>query len=104
MNLATRCTACGTMFRVVQDQLKVSEGWVRCGRCQAVFNAQENLFDLEHDTPPPWQPPAETADAAIGSASADDELAVSAALTSHINRWSQRFPVWLMYLSTMTCI
>jgi predicted Zn finger-like uncharacterized protein len=81
MNLATRCTACGTMFRVVQDQLKVSEGWVRCGRCQAVFNAQENLFDLEHDTPPPWQPPAETADAAIGSASADDELAVSAALT-----------------------
>ncbi len=43
------------MFRVVQDQLKVSEGWVRCGRCEAVFNAQENLFDLEHGTPPPWQ-------------------------------------------------
>ena len=45
------------MFRVVQDQLKVSEGWVRCGRCESVFNAQENLFDLEHDAPPPWQPP-----------------------------------------------
>lgn len=45
------------MFRVVQDQLKVSEGWVRCGRCEAVFNAQERLFDLEHDTPPPWHPP-----------------------------------------------
>ena len=45
MNLATRCTACGTVFRVVQDQLRVSEGWVRCGRCREVFNAVENLVD-----------------------------------------------------------
>ncbi|MBC8056514.1 MAG: zinc-ribbon domain-containing protein [Rhizobiales bacterium] len=52
MSLATRCTACGTVFRVVQDQLKVSEGWVRCGRCNEVFNALEGLFDLERDTPP----------------------------------------------------
>ena len=47
MSLATRCTSCGTAFRVVQDQLKVSEGWVRCGRCDVVFNALEGLFDLE---------------------------------------------------------
>lgn len=47
MSLATRCTSCGTVFRVVQDQLKVSEGWVRCGRCAEVFNALEGLFDLE---------------------------------------------------------
>lgn len=52
MSLATRCTACGTVFRVVQDQLKVSEGWVRCGRCNEVFNALEGLFDLERDSPP----------------------------------------------------
>lgn len=52
MSLATRCTACGTIFKVVQDQLKVSEGWVRCGRCQQVFNALEGLFDLERDPPP----------------------------------------------------
>lgn len=49
MSLATRCTACGTTFRVVQDQLKVSEGWVRCGRCDEVFNALEGLFDLGRD-------------------------------------------------------
>ena len=49
MSLATRCTACTTVFRVVQDQLKVSEGWVRCGRCDTVFNALEQLFDLERD-------------------------------------------------------
>ncbi|MEO8058343.1 MAG: zinc-ribbon and DUF3426 domain-containing protein [Burkholderiales bacterium] len=52
MSLATRCTSCGTVFRVVQDQLKVSEGWVRCGRCNEVFNALEGLFDLERETPP----------------------------------------------------
>jgi predicted Zn finger-like uncharacterized protein len=51
MSLATRCTSCGTVFRVVQDQLKVSEGWVRCGRCNEVFNALEGLFDLERDAP-----------------------------------------------------
>ena len=52
MSLATRCTQCGTIFRVVQDQLKVSEGWVRCGRCQEVFSALEGLFDLEREAPP----------------------------------------------------
>lgn len=59
MSLATRCTACGTVFRVVQDQLKVSEGWVRCGRCAEVFDAREQLFDLELEAPPPWPGPAE---------------------------------------------
>jgi predicted Zn finger-like uncharacterized protein len=33
------------MFRVVQDQLRVSEGWVRCGRCMQTFNATHSLFD-----------------------------------------------------------
>ena len=41
---------------MVQDQLKVSEGWVRCGRCNEVFNALEGLFDLERDTPPEVSP------------------------------------------------
>ncbi len=51
MSLATRCPACGTVFRVVRDQLKVSDGWVRCGRCSEVFNAAQRLFDLEPPTP-----------------------------------------------------
>ena len=45
--LATRCPACGTVFRVVRDQLRVSEGWVRCGRCAEVFNAADGLVDLD---------------------------------------------------------
>lgn len=56
--LATRCPACGTVFRVVPDQLRVSEGWVRCGRCSEVFNATQSLVDLDtavarKATPPP---------------------------------------------------
>ncbi|MEY2875753.1 MAG: hypothetical protein RLZZ373_3124 [Pseudomonadota bacterium] len=58
MSLATSCPACGTVFRVVQDQLKVSEGWVRCGHCQEVFNALEGLFDLSRrDTTTPEPSP-----------------------------------------------
>jgi predicted Zn finger-like uncharacterized protein len=63
MSLATRCPACGTVFRVVNDQLKVSEGWVRCGRCSEVFNAAQRLFELEADAapavPPQGRPMAE---------------------------------------------
>ena len=51
--LATRCSACGTVFRVVPDQLRVSEGWVRCGRCSQVFNALEGLVDLDTGLPKP---------------------------------------------------
>ncbi len=72
MSLATRCSACGTVFRVVQDQLRVSEGWVRCGRCEEVFNGLEGLFDLDDPartepiatssiSPPPSIPPADQA-------------------------------------------
>ncbi|WP_310462869.1 DUF3426 domain-containing protein [Sphaerotilus sp.] len=58
MSLATSCPSCGTVFRVVQDQLKVSEGWVRCGHCQEVFNALEGLFDLtRRDTTTPEPSP-----------------------------------------------
>lgn len=67
MSLATRCASCGTVFRVVQDQLKVSEGWVRCGRCDKVFNALEGLFDLDRDVPPDWDEPPEAAPVPGGS-------------------------------------
>ena len=72
MSLATRCPSCGTIFRVVQDQLKVCEGWVRCGRCDEVFSALEGLFDLERDAPPDWSPgenrPASAAEPLVAAA------------------------------------
>src|SRR5690606_5597537 len=45
MSMITSCPACGTMFRVVPDQLRISEGWVRCGHCTEVFDASANLSD-----------------------------------------------------------
>jgi predicted Zn finger-like uncharacterized protein len=44
MSLITRCPACQTSFRIVPDQLRISEGWVRCGQCQEVFNAALQLL------------------------------------------------------------
>lgn len=47
MSQITCCPSCGTQFRVVADQLRISDGWVRCGRCQQVFDAHQNLQDLQ---------------------------------------------------------
>ncbi len=43
MSLIARCPACTTLFRVVPDQLKISDGWVRCGQCSEVFDANLTL-------------------------------------------------------------
>ena len=43
MSLITRCPACRTMFKVVPDQLRLSEGWVRCGKCEEIFDASAHL-------------------------------------------------------------
>lgn len=37
--MRTRCPGCGTQFRVTSEQLRQKFGKVRCGECQAVFNA-----------------------------------------------------------------
>ncbi|MBB1603891.1 zinc-ribbon and DUF3426 domain-containing protein [Variovorax sp. UMC13] len=57
MSLATRCPACGTTFRVVRDQLRISDGWVRCGRCSHVFDGAAELHD-PLSGPLPVTPPA----------------------------------------------
>ena len=44
MSLIARCPACQTLFKVVPDQLRISEGWVRCGSCEAVFDASLHLL------------------------------------------------------------
>jgi predicted Zn finger-like uncharacterized protein len=47
MSLVTRCTACDTNFKVVRDQLRISDGWVRCGRCSHVFDASVDLREID---------------------------------------------------------
>src|SRR6476660_3483862 len=46
MSMITGCPACGTLFKVVPDQLKISDGWVRCGHCSEVFDAAANMRQL----------------------------------------------------------
>jgi len=43
MSQTTCCPACATMFKVIADQLKVAQGWVRCGQCGEVFEASLHL-------------------------------------------------------------
>ena len=50
MSATTVCPTCNTRFKVSQEQLDAHQGLVRCGRCQAVFNATEYLQD---DRPSP---------------------------------------------------
>jgi len=58
MSLITRCPACRTMFRLVPDQLKISEGWVRCGKCEEIFDAAAHLQE-------PTEPALRAEDSAI---------------------------------------
>ena len=43
--MKTRCPDCQTTFRVTPEQLKARAGKVRCGNCQAVFNALDSLLE-----------------------------------------------------------
>ncbi len=43
MSDLTQCPTCSALFRVVADQLKVSNGWVRCGQCGEAFEARKHF-------------------------------------------------------------
>ena len=49
------------MFRVVPDQLRISGGWVRCGNCDEVFDANARLQPMSE----PVAPVAPTAPAPV---------------------------------------
>ena len=53
MSQTTCCPACHTRFKVVADQLRISDGWVRCGHCKQVFDAS---VSLEPAAPEPMLP------------------------------------------------
>lgn len=49
--MQTSCPECRTTFRVSQEQLGLRRGLVRCGHCNAVFNAYDTLLP-ELEEPP----------------------------------------------------
>jgi predicted Zn finger-like uncharacterized protein len=52
MSLLTRCPACVTLYRVVPDQLRISDGWVKCGQCGEIFDASKDLIEEVRDPEP----------------------------------------------------
>jgi predicted Zn finger-like uncharacterized protein len=74
------------MFKVVPDQLRISEGWVRCGHCADVFDAAAHL---QRDAPPPESeapvnapaPKAQPAPARIAATAPESEAFASSLTT-----------------------
>lgn len=58
MALATRCPACGTIFRISTIQAAAKSGMVRCGACRHVFNSLDALVRVE-DLEPELETPGE---------------------------------------------
>jgi len=58
MSLLTRCPACTTLYKVVPDQLRISQGWVKCGQCGEIFDATQHLMEASTE---PEDAMAETA-------------------------------------------
>lgn len=75
MSLITRCPACETMFKVVPDQLRISNGWVRCGQCAEIFDAAQHLLAGASGATAP--PPAGNAGAAARHSKMPDAPAPS---------------------------
>lgn len=86
--LTTNCPSCSTAFRVTPEQLKARAGKVRCGHCQAVFNALESLNDLPPappetheavtEVPPPHLAPEKPAGDRVDEAEPTADLAGTA--------------------------
>jgi len=77
MTLTARCPGCDTVFKVVPDQLRLAEGWVRCGRCDETFEARDAVAQMH---------------AASASAAAVPGAAGSGASTWHEGPQADGFP------------
>jgi predicted Zn finger-like uncharacterized protein len=60
MSMMTRCPACGTAFRVSEQQLGARAGQVRCGRCDTLFDAIATLSSDPAARPPRERHPPPT--------------------------------------------
>lgn len=72
--MITRCPGCQTLFKVVPDQLRISEGWVRCGQCDAIFDASLHLVPQDPDILP-QDPDSAPPSAPVDGGAATPELA-----------------------------
>ena len=73
MSLLTRCPACETLYKLVPDQLRISQGWVKCGQCGEIFDASRHLIQVAVDPVLETSPGAMSlATAAVTGVAVDD--------------------------------
>lgn len=85
----THCPNCQTCFKVTDEQLKLYNGKVRCGRCAFVFNALNHLIEVEemaaqtlHMPPNAIRQEAAAEKAASRAVSVEETAAVTAVATA----------------------
>lgn len=109
MTLATRCPRCGTVYRLVADQLKPHHGLVRCGHCQEIFDGARHVVEPltltdaatedAHETRPAGDagaaragaettPPADQDDAHVQSPAPSESARPSYAASPNWDPWS----------------
>ena len=93
--MRTRCPVCTTVFRVTSEQLRLRAGKVRCGHCEAVFNAFDELVSEVNEPliPVPLAdalvPQEEANSPAFGAPFEDQEVEPEAPAAD----WVEDFPV-----------
>lgn len=77
------------MFKVVPDQLRISEGWVRCGHCAEVFDASAHMQQDQAPAPAPTPAPAHShapAHASVIEPAPDSQAPASTFSDSQLDR------------------
>jgi predicted Zn finger-like uncharacterized protein len=81
MSFIARCPACQTSYKVVPDQLRISDGWVRCGQCGEIFDASQQLtqdrIDPAPDPAQPYQPALPLQSSGAGTQPQDETIDVT---------------------------
>lgn len=73
--MQTRCSSCGTRFRVSEEQLAIAKGLVRCGACNTVFDARAERVPEPGEAPVAAPPPREVTEDYIAELLSEEEKA-----------------------------
>ncbi len=51
MAIVTLCPQCQTAFSVQPVHLSAADGWVKCGKCEHLFQVDQHLFEMDDPQP-----------------------------------------------------
>lgn len=94
----THCPECSTAFKVTPEQLALANGWVRCGRCGAVFEAQRHFTPTAVSDEAPLVMPKSSEGLFTQEKKADAHLVVAQAMPRRFGAWLALSGVLLLLL------